>query len=280
MGIYDRDYYREEPKGFMLGGPQTMVTRLIIVNVAVYLVDWLFFQWRLIDYLAVRVDTLTHPLEWYRLVTYGFLHDKDGVSHIVFNMLMLWMFGQEVEVIYGRKEFLLFYLTSLAAASLAWAGTGKLMGAPVDVPCVGASGAVYAVMALFALHFPKRIILFMFVLPMPALAAVALMMLVGFFVGPSNVAHAAHLGGALFGVLYFLSGRRISGLLPSGMFRKRVKNRPSPLRIHEPGEADADLERKVDEILEKIHRMGEASLTPEERRTLEDASRRFQKRRR
>lgn len=283
MGIYDRDYYREQPKGLFLGGPQTMVVRLIIVNVVVYLVDWLFFRFKLADYLAMEVGTLSHPLHWYRLVTYGFLHDSTGVGHIVFNMLTLWIFGQEIETIYGKKEFLLFYLTALVVAALGWALPERLMDAPRTASCIGASGGIYAVMALFALHYPKRIILFMMFLPMPALLAVALMMAAGFFVGPSNVAHSAHLAGGLFGALYYLSGRRISGLLPSGQFlsgllRKHRGPKP-PLRIHEPQDADADLDGKVDRILEKIHRQGEASLTPDERRTLEDASRRAQKRR-
>jgi hypothetical protein len=96
--------------------------------------------------------------------------------------------------------------------------------------------------------------------------------------GTDHVAHIAHLGGAAFGAIYFQSGinlgRFVPGRLSGSMFRFRPK-----LRIHDPEKDARDLSQKVDQILEKISEQGEASLTKQERRTLEEASRRYQRRR-
>jgi hypothetical protein len=97
----------------------------------------------------------------------------------------------------------------------------------------------------------------------------------------NGVANVAHLGGAAFGFVYFRSHINLGRLMPrklsdisGSLFRLRPK-----LRIHDPADEVVDLNRQVDEILEKISREGEASLTKKERRTLEDASRRYQRRR-
>ena len=91
----------------------------------------------------------------------------------------------------------------------------------------------------------------------------------------NNVANTAHLAGALFAFIYWKQGWNL-GQLVSGI---RLPRRRPRLRIHEPSTAERNLNQKVDAILEKISREGKDSLTREERRTLEDASRRYQRRR-
>src|SRR5262249_35573982 len=93
-----------------------------------------------------------------------------------------------------------------------------------------------------------------------------------------NVAHLAHLSGVAYGFIYYRSGWNLGRLIPHRLSTSMFKLRPS-LRIHDPHSQPAELSQKVDQILKKISREGESSLTKKERRTLEEASRRYQRRR-
>ncbi len=284
MGIYDREYYREDEQGGF--NVRSMVVTLILANVAFFIANMVLenhvFGRSLFEWMALESNLFSHPWQAYQLVTYGFAHEPNDLRHLFFNMLFLWFAGSEVEPIYGRREFLLFYLASLIVGGLVY-----VLGAMVShSPGVfGASGAVMAVMALFVAHFPRRTILLFLILPLPAYV-------VGIFYFASeilsvlkpqpddNTAHAAHIAGAVFGYVYYLKHWRISSWLPSEGTWKRLKLGPRPkLRVHDPEEDEHDLQRRVDEILAKISRNGEASLTRQERKFLEDASRRYQRRR-
>jgi membrane associated rhomboid family serine protease len=270
MGIYDRDYYREQQPGIRLRGPRTIVGWLILANVVVFLANALLTgQGNQIAYwLSVRGDTLSRPWLWWQLVTYGFVHDPGSFSHILFNMLGLWFFGRPVEGIYGPKEFLRLYLAVLLLGSLVWAPAARLTGVPVSL--MGASGAVVGILILFVYHFPRRTVLLMFLFPMPAWVLGVLLV--------AQDLYTVHLTGAAFAALYYRFGWRLSGLLAFRLPRIRLRRRPK-LRLHNPGRREIDLSAEVDQILDKINRSGEASLTREERRTLEEASREFRRRR-
>jgi membrane associated rhomboid family serine protease len=281
MGVYDRPYYREDDGSSWLPG-RSMVVSLIIVNVGIYLVDWLS-DFRLTEYFALSPQFFRRPWQAYQLLTYGFLHDPQQIAHLVFNMFFLWMFGTPVEGVYGRSEFLRIYLVAIVVAGLAWALIEMFNPSPVAM--VGASGGIMAIMMLFVFNFPRQLIYIWGVLPVPAWALGALYVLTDLLgaLNPqgSNVANVAHLGGAAFGFAYFRSGINLGRLIPSrwselsgSLFRFRPK-----LRIHDPERDARDLNAQVDEILAKIHREGEGSLTRKERRTLEEASRRYQRRR-
>jgi membrane associated rhomboid family serine protease len=289
MGLYDREYYREEPRGFFLGA-QTMVINLVIINVVVFLADWLFFNGDLgKDWLGLRPDLFQHPWFAWQLVTYGFAHDTSSVWHVAFNMLALWFFGREMEAFYGRRELLSLYLTAIIVSGLAWLLTENfVLRRASTVPLVGASGAVIAVMVLFVIHYPTRMIYIWGIIPVPAwlLGVLYLLSDVQAFqatvaVGENldYVAYAAHLGGAAYGAVYYRTRWSLGRLLPKKLSWKALKPRP-PLRLHEPEQDDRALDDRVDQILDKISREGEASLTRDERRTLEEASKRFQRRRR
>lgn len=284
MGIYDRDYYREESKGISLGGDWTMVTNIVFVTVAFYIANMFSSNSWLENHMALSVDTLTHPLEWYRFLAYGFAHDPHNVWHILGNMFILWMFGRSVEAVYGRKEFLWLYLVMIVISGLAWA-LGERFSSPNAASVVGASGAVAGMVVLFALNFPKQTVLLGFILPIPAWVMAVMLVLfdiAGAVKNQGHVAFTAHLAGAAFAFAYYRSGWRISRFIPAGLSLdrvwKRMKGRPK-LRVHDPERKDEDLSHRVDEILEKISRKGEESLTREERRILETASRRYQRRR-
>src|SRR5690606_31136436 len=103
MGLYDREYYRDEPsRGFQLGLSHSVVINLIIINVAVYLVD-LFMQVPLSDALALRADLIERPWNFWQLITSGFAHSTTDVWHLIWNMITLFLFGRDVEGTYGPK---------------------------------------------------------------------------------------------------------------------------------------------------------------------------------
>lgn len=291
MGIYDRDYYRPEQRGFSLRTPRTVIGTLIAINVAVWLIDGLFMQnshW-LVDQMAVRVNTLTQPWMWWQFLTYAFAHDPNSFAHIFGNMLVLFFLGPPVEQTYGPKEFLRFYLVTAVVAAVVWAVLNKFAGTPGNSIAVGASGALAGVVILFALNYPHQTVLLFFVFPIPAwllgVIVVGLDMLGALGYQGGNIAYSMHLTGAAFAFLYFKQRWNLGRLLGGGFSWPRLQSPFRPrLRVHRPpkeapDKPDTDLSQEVDRILEKIYREGEASLTAKERRTLETASRQYQQRR-
>jgi membrane associated rhomboid family serine protease len=284
VGIYDREYYRQDRRPAWLAMPQSVIGAIVLANVVLFLANGLFTPDRnlISDALTLRASDLDQPLHWWRVLSYGFVHG--GIAHILFNMLGLWFLGREVEGLYGRGEFLRVYLAMIVAGGLVWAVTTRLRG--IDGGLVGASGAVTGVVLLFALNFPRRtVVLFPIPIPMPAWVLgllVVLSDLAGSFgTGPQSrgpVAYVVHLTGAAFAGLYFYLHWDFGKLARFFSFGW-LRSKPS-LRLHRPEEQPADLNEEVDRILEKISREGETSLTRKERRTLENASRQYQRRRR
>ena len=286
MGIYDREYYREDERTGW--SSRSMVFCLIIANVAVFVLDMLLRDGSgghgpIHEWLSLRGDFFRRPWEVWRLVTYGFVHG--GLSHIFFNMYALWLFGTDIEDRYGRFEFLRFYLAALVAAGLVWllletATRGLDAG---NVGLVGASGAITGVMILYVLHFPERTILFFGIVPMKVWVLGALYVGLDIFGTlnrqSSQTAHVAHLAGAGFGFLYVRSRWNLGRWVPSQAAFKALLRRGPKLKLHDPDKNRPDLSKQVDAILEKISREGEASLTRAERKTLEEASRQYQRRR-
>jgi membrane associated rhomboid family serine protease len=283
MGIYDRDYqrdgYEDRQPGFYLGPPRMMTTNIIVITVALYALQLMVGPWYENTF-ALHADWFRRPWTAYQLLTYGFLHASNDLWHIVLNMLGLFFFGREVEMRYGRREYLLFYLVGIVFAGLVWT-IAEIPDGSRSIS-IGASGGVTAVVILFAFNFPFRTVLFMFFLPMPMWVAAVI------FVGldaygavnrSGGVAFSAHLGGALFAFLYYKWGGRLERLFPDGFALPRLRPRPK-LRVHDPGvEEDVSTDSRVDEILKKIQEHGQDSLTPAERQILEEASREYQKRR-
>ena len=291
MGIYDRDYYRHQRPGFSLRAPHSIVVALIAANAAIWLIDGFFLplinpNWRpgrLSDQMGVQGATLTHPLYWWQYVTYAFAHSPK-FNHILFNMFGLFVLGRDVEDAFGRKEFLRLYLAMAIFAGVVWNVVQRLSGGgPGDI-MYGASGAVAGVVVLFAMTFPQRTILLFFVLPIPAWLFGVLIVGLDMYgamgqTGGSNVAYTAHLAGAAFAFVYVRQQWNLTRLTDRLPAWPRSWNKPK-LRVHRPEEERHDLtEEEVDRILEKISREGEASLTAKERRTLEEASRKYQQRR-
>ena len=318
MGLYDRDYVRDEnPPGVQLRAPQSMVVTIIIINVAVFFINYLFSRDNsLMDALSADVYSLIRPWRWWQLITSGFAHDPSGINHILFNMLGLYFLGQYVERLLGKWEFLRFYLVGIVAGCVVHTARVYLTelevvgpdGAaimdprvnPWAVPLLGASAGVTATIMLFIFNFPKVKLLLFFAIPVPAwllgvFIVVSDMVGAGLFrsflgdgVSAANVAYDAHLAGAAFALAYFFFRWNLGRIIPSGSNRgwgDVFKPKPK-LRVHSPEEEwkqddrYAEEDDEADRILVKIERDGIESLTARERRIMEDYSRRMKQKHR
>ncbi|MCB0749263.1 MAG: rhomboid family intramembrane serine protease [Ignavibacteriae bacterium] len=226
----------------------------------------------------------------WQLITYQFLHG--GFSHIFFNMLMLWMFGMEIENLMGSSKFLIFYLLAGIGGGLLQLFLGSGVG-----PIIGASGSVFGVMVAFAMYFPDRPIYLYFLLPIKAKYLIVGMMIIEFLsVGNGSfVAHLAHLGGAIVGFLFVFMDRK-NNYDFDAMFNK-LKNKTKinqtdsftkktstfgfgkrnaeeaefyDINGNEPSEkVDQEV---IDKILDKISQSGYQNLTEKEKKILFEAS--------
>jgi membrane associated rhomboid family serine protease len=279
MGLYDREYYREEPRGIVLGGDMSVNTTLILINVVVFIAD-MFSEGRLSNVLGLEWDLFGHPLNFWQLLTYGFAHDPSNMWHILSNMFFLWLFGRDMETLYGKRLYLQLYLSLVVLSGFIWLVLNLLSGNAAML--IGASGAVTGIMVLFVLHYPTRTLLFWGVFPIPVWILATLQLLQDIFgavTRSGQVAYTAHLTGAAFAYLFYKTGWQLGSLLPKRLSLGRLGRKPR-LRVHRSEEDEDDLGRRVDRILEKINREGQDSLTRDERRTLEKASRRYQQKRR
>ncbi len=201
------------PSSFSFGfSPLSSALKILIgINVLVFLATSiapsLQLQLGLVPMWVVREKHV------WQLVTYMFVHA--GLFHILFNMLALWMFGAELERIWGTRFFLKFYfVTGIGAGCLTVAASMLPLGPLQQLyasDVVGASGAIYGLLLAYALYFPDRPIYMYFVFPIPARIFVLIMGAIAFFSSLSEVggvANATHLGGLLIAYVYLTSLRK------------------------------------------------------------------------
>ena len=187
-------------------GPLTpAIKAIMIANGLVFLVT--FFQPILIAELGITPKFLFENYAVWQLVTYMFVHG--GPSHLLFNMLTLYLMGVELERMWGTRYFTKFYFTCGVGAGLTQVLLGLVPGSVGDqfyyTNTIGASGAIFGVLLAYALYFPTRPILMFFLFPVPAkyfvmiLGAIQLLLASS---GGGGVAYTAHLGGIATGYLY------------------------------------------------------------------------------
>ena len=248
----------------------------------------------------------------YQIFTYMFMHA--GLGHLFFNMFALWMFGRVMEQAWGTKRFLIYYFVCGVGAGVIQE-LGQLFGLiPPYSMTIGASGAVYGILLAFGMTFPnERLFIIPIPFPIKAKYFVMLYALLEVFQGlgsSDGVAHFAHLGGMLFGLLLILYWRnRVSrqrykgGYWSSasstysyessydkgndeGWFSKLGgmfggKKKKPKMNVHYGGERGRDYEyneqkkrdnEEIDRILDKIRKNGYSCLTDEEKDTLFKAS--------
>lgn len=297
-------YY--SPGGFSFFPP--VLKNLLIINGAVFLlmmmmknvtIDGEFAYNKIMQYFALM------PLDWgyfqiWQLITYQFLHGS--FSHIFFNMLMLWMFGMEIEHLWGSRKFLTFYLLCGVGGGLSQLLLSELLTGS-SAPTIGASGAIWGVMIAFAFMFPDRYIFLYFLIPVKA------KYLIGFFlmldilaIGDlSGVAYLAHVGGAFSGFLFIIfdkntsvsfnnifrsfkkrgdtsySGYRNSytGSSYSSRYSTSRDRRIEDANFYELDDEEIITQEDIDQILDKISKSGYQNLTEREKRILFEASKRM-----
>lgn len=190
---------------------------LVIANVIVFLLEMqmgnALFQWfALWPGAGSGLASLPVLTPW-QLVTYSFLHG--GIMHLAFNMFALWMFGSELERVWGARRLAFAYFSSVVAGALAQLLVGGMFGPPGG-PVVGASAGVFGILLAYALVFPnRRIVPLIPPIPMPARVFVLIYAGLELFLGVTGtqmgVAHFAHLGGLLGGWLAWKYWRSTPG---------------------------------------------------------------------
>jgi membrane associated rhomboid family serine protease len=261
MGIYSRDYLRRDttPRG-------TVVFWIIGLSVAGYAVQGMLLGRGDIDLsqiLGVVPRRLIGQGWLWQLVTHTLVHEPYSIWHLAFNMIFLYWLGVDVAEIYGTRRFLLLYAGGAVCCALLYTGLSYAVGR-IDVPAIGASGAIMAVAVVGAFLFPGRTVVFMYVLPMPLWGLVALYvgmdlyyLLSGLPRWPSS---AGHLGGAFFGFVCHRFHLEVPDPIRFAALFRRLLTPAGPSTS------------EVDRILDKINSQGIGALTEAERDVLSRAS--------
>jgi len=301
-------------RGFTFLPP--FIKTLLIANVGFFLFEMFFVAGRTLggEPLQIVLREIFALMPWesgafrpWQVVTYQYMHG--GFSHLFFNMFALWMFGMELENIWGSRKFALFYTLAGIAAAIVHLIISPMLGLPAH-PTVGASGSSMGILLAFGLTFPKRpILMFPIFIPIPArwfvILYAGISLVSGLMSSSDGIAHFAHLGGALGGFLLLRFGQPIFALLdrwqqstgsqsPSNGHIINVDYRPVHSRDAEDDEAAATYttptprtitptrfvvdgepvsQENLDDILDKISKFGYHNLTAREKFILEEISR-------
>ncbi len=290
---------------------------LLVTNVAVFLVQSFFLAGLTFRGNPIELSMMQLLALWpweggflpWQVVSYQYLHG--GFGHLFFNMFALWMFGMELENLWGTKRFALYYTLSGIAAGIVHIVISPLLGG-LHGPTVGASGSIMGVLLAFGLTFPNRpVMMFPIFFPIPARIFVLLYAGIDLFFGLFNsgdgVAHFAHLGGALGGFLLLKFGAPLFRFIDKDdPYRPMsggeanvydVNFRDAPPRyvppVYEPPASHSSsapvattatptrfvvdgeplTQEAIDAILDKISQAGYHSLTEREKRILFEVSR-------
>ena len=233
---------------------------LILINVVLF-----FFRYIAVDQFDLAeifglssVDIW--PMIW-QPITYMFIHGD--FFHVFMNMFVLWMFGSEMESIWGRKEFLKYYFITGIGSGLIWLLFN--INNPYSL-LIGASGAIYGILLAYGLMFPNRKVLIYFLFPIKVKFFVILLGAIAFFSsigdGGSNISHLTHLSGMLIGFIYLKSSLTFSKLL----FFWNTKLLEIKHKKDEKKQAkQIDAQKNINVLLDKINDSGYDSLTEEEK---------------
>ncbi len=245
---------------------QSWTFRLIIANVGVYVLTLL--RPELARFLAfVPVQFLSHP---WTIFTYMFVHDTQGIMHILFNMLALFFFGPRLELELGSKHFLgLYFVSGLTGALL------HLVFSPA-ASIIGASGAIFGVMIGYAYFWPRDKVYIWGILPIEVRIMVILMTALSLFGGfgpvSDGIAHFAHLGGFAGGILYLwllrYRGRiqKVQAKIVEPIARAADMHKWKSIRRENLHEVNRD---EFDRIIKKLDASGVANLTETEKEFLD-----------
>jgi membrane associated rhomboid family serine protease len=224
-------------------GPITPAVKLIlIINVGMFLLT-MVAPAAVVGLLGLKPSAVMEQARVWQLVTYLFVHAPTSIGHILFNMLAVWMFGVELERRWGTPFFVKFYFVcgvgaavcTMIAAFLPFEATARLY----VTTTIGASGAVYGLLMAWALIFPHREILFMFIFPLKARVFVLIVGAIAFFsalnASGGPVASIAHLGGLLAGWLFLQGPRGLILEVRRQIARRRMDRLRRRFNVHKGG---------------------------------------------
>jgi len=212
MPRYPSSYTSGSQFPFGPGGLSTAIKALLIINVAIFLISDFLYPPLKVQLGLVPMWTVG-KLQLWRPVTYLFLHEN--IFHILFNMLALWMFGTELERIWGTRFFLKFYFIVGVGCAVLTIAVSRIPFGPLQQlwvsNIIGASGAIYGLLLAYALYFPNRTIYY-FIFPLRVRTYVIITGAIAFYASVSanggGVASATHLGGLLIAYVYLTSLRK------------------------------------------------------------------------
>ena len=327
MGFENRDYARTDDRSYSSPGSRmSMIGWIIVVNIAVFVVQCVWTRPVTMQDLYRRLPPGNQQPEkftdledrdtglresviqkWFaldrsailkgqiwRLATYDLLHSTDGEMpwHLFFNMYLLYILGRKIVDVYSEREFLCMYIASAVASGAFYLMWGLITRE--DRPAIGASGAVSAVLVVYAMRWPNDVWTLFYVVPVTAkwmailyagFDAYPMLKQLGGHLDMSGVAHSAHIGGMLFGFLYGRHHWQLEPLFDRFRFSNPLKRRPQLRVVRDtdepshpelrPRRNEAQLQLRLDELLSKITEQGQASLTESERNELNEASRYF-----
>ena len=239
MARYGSSYsYQFDP------GPLSPAVKLLLItNVVAWVLNLIVPSMTM--YLGLSPQEVFTGFAFWQPFTYMFLHDTRGFSHILFNMLSLWMFGTELERRWGTRFFTKYYFVTGVGAALTTLLVALVSDSAYYSLTVGASGAIYGLLIAWAMYFPHRTIYFYFLFPIPARVFVAIVGAIAFLSslgGPGGgIAHIAHLGGLVVGYIYLktLSVRPIDELRYRWL-RWRMDRARSRFDVYSGGKSDDD----------------------------------------
>ena len=244
---------------------------LLIVNIVAFFLIELSGQKNILFQIFGLVPrAVSQEYKLWQTFTYLFVHG--GFLHIFFNMFVLWMFGKDLEIDWGKNEFLVFYFICGVGAGI----ITVLISMNSFIPIVGASGAVYGVLVAYGFTYPNRMVYLYGLFPLKVKYMVLGLGLISFLASlstlKSTVSHITHLSGMMIGIIYILYNFKW----------KNIRLWLIKIRLHSIQNKKNDFENKddkikmrVDKILDKLNDHGWESLTVEEENILTKSSKHF-----
>ncbi len=210
-------------------------------------------------------------------LTYMFFHapfySSIGISHILLNMLGLWVFGRELEQAWGKKKFLKYYFLTGVGSGLAT----FLFQMDSSSPVIGASGAVYGILLAYGLSYPNRMLYIWGLIPIRSMWLVIIMGSIAFFglLGKTDgISHVTHISGMIIGYVLLRKKWRLSDIF----FTLRKKTIEFQVQRREDQNLKKNfIKRDLDIILDKIKDVGFSGLSDEEQSKLYEASKKMSK---
>jgi len=275
----------QDIKNGFLGLPKAM-RYLIAINISMFILGFFGLYPDLLRMFGYRPNIESSLTQPWRIITYTFIHSQSNPFHLLFNMLVLWFFGKPVEESLGTKAFTSLYFLSAVGGALIQMIVAHFTGDGLNIPVIGASGAVMGVTVAFGLFlYPNMQVLFLFI-PMPAKYLVVIFVLLDvLFIGAGdNVARLVHIGGAAtaYAIMYFRTKGydvveifdAISSSLKPKKQPKKHKVNANMHKVQDVEVVDEVAQVEIDRILDKISKNGYEGLTAEEKQTLFELSKR------